>query len=105
MAESIRMKHASLVALLIALAACSDEPADEQRISGDAAGTQLDRAAEQSGPAAANVLKDAADEARGRESVAPLDEPGSLAQEAAEEAGKAEAAAAGKAATIRPPEK
>jgi hypothetical protein len=54
---------------------------------------RLEDAADQSGPAAKKVLKDAADEAREHQTLAPVDEPGSFAQEAMQKAGNAQATA------------
>lgn len=83
---------------LFMLAACADDRGDEtttnteqEQVSGDVVANELEEAAAQSDPAAAEVLEDAAETARGRESMTPVDEPGSFAQEAMEEAGEAAA--------------
>jgi sRNA-binding protein len=73
-----------------ALAACGDPKADEQgTVPGEVVADQLDKAAQQSSPAAKEVLEDAADQAERQDRVAPASEPGSLAQDALEKAGKA----------------
>jgi hypothetical protein len=84
--------HISMLAALapLALAACGDSKSDEQgTVPGEVVADQLDRAAEQSSPAAKEVLEKAADEAAEHDRLAPASEPGSLAQDALEDAGKA----------------
>jgi|GEM_PF-7125346 ABC-type glycerol-3-phosphate transport system substrate-binding protein len=88
-------KHVALFAATLALAACGGEKPTGQTstaTSGDEVADRLEDAADQSGPRAKQVLENAADEAREHPSLAPVEKPGSFAQEAMEKAGKAEAA-------------
>lgn len=81
----------------LALAACGDSNTEEQgTVPGEVVADQLDKAAEQSSPAAKEVLEDAADEAEKRDRLAPASEPGSLAQDALEKAATATPAPASK---------
>lgn len=85
------MKKAAIALFcVVGLSACgaADEP---DAVSGEAVADRLEKAADQSSPAAREVLKDAAAEARKQPSLDPVDEPGSFAQEAMEKAGNAEA--------------
>lgn len=74
------------------LAACGGEPPrQEGQVSGEEVAEKLEEAADQSDPRAEEVLEDAADEAEDRESLQPVDEAGSFAQEAMRKAGEAQA--------------
>lgn len=85
-----RMGLASLV-LLGALAACGHK---------DRAADRLDNAAEQSTPAAADVLHNQADAIRDQGGVnAPINQEGSAVQQAMQKAGNAQAAAMPNGAT------
>ena len=82
--------------LLLAVSACGGQ--NQQAggsASGEEVGDRLDEAAKQSAPTARRVLENAADEARQRPSMAPVDQPGSYAQEAMSKAGEAEAKVGG----------
>jgi len=74
---------------LFALSACG-QAAKKNAVSGAEVGDKLDQAADQSGPAAKEVLQSEAAEARQHPSLAPVDDPSSFAQQAMEKAGKAE---------------
>ncbi|RZI76962.1 MAG: hypothetical protein EOP13_00305 [Pseudomonas sp.] len=90
------MKKALIASLwLVGLSACdaTEKPA---ATSGEVVADRLEKAADQSGPAAKKVLENAADEARAHPSMAPVDQPGSFAQDAMQRAGNAEASTAGK---------
>ncbi|MEW9855361.1 hypothetical protein [Novosphingobium sp. M1R2S20] len=69
--------------LALAVTACGEQD------SADKVADQLDEAAEQSGPRAAEVIEDRADELRERETAAPPGQPGSYAQETMRRAGAA----------------
>lgn len=90
-------KFSIVLAGLLALAACGEERSGEgekapgEQVSGEKVADRLEEAADQSGPAAEEVLENAAEAARERESMAPVSEPGSFAQRAMQKAGKAEA--------------
>jgi len=84
------------VCLSIALSACSGEAVTDQpdapasgQVSGEEVADALDDAASQSVPAARAVLEDAADVAEDQESLDPVGEPGSFAQDAMQAAGDA----------------
>ena len=79
-------------AITIALAGCNSEPsADAEQVPADKVADQLDQAATQSDPRAAEVIHERADNLRGMESAAPVGEPGSYAQETMRQAGAAAA--------------
>lgn len=84
-----------ILASLLTLTACSGSgsPNAQRSASGEEVADRLEKAADQSAPAARKVLDDAADEARQHATLAPVDQPGSFAQEAMGRAGKAEASA------------
>lgn len=63
-----------------------------QQVAADKVANQLENAAAQSGPTAAVVLKNQANEIAQEQSVEPAAEPGSAAQQALSEAGKAQEA-------------
>jgi hypothetical protein len=89
-------KHLALLASALTLAACGgQEPSARASTSGDEVADRLEDAADQSAPKAKQVLENAADEARQHASLAPVEKPGSFAQEAMEKAGKAESAGTG----------
>ena len=90
------MKHLplALVAATLTLSGCGGQSSQEgEQVSGDQVADKLDQAADQSAPIAKDVLETAAAEARGQESMAPIDQPGSFAQDAMQKAGSAEASA------------
>ena len=80
----------------LALAACGEGTVAEQsdavtgeQVPGEEVADALYDAASQSGPAAREVLEDAADIAAQEESLDPVGEPGSFAQDAMQAAGNA----------------
>ena len=75
------MNRMMLLACTIALAACDQQPAGQQK-SADI----LDNAAQQSDPKAAAVLQDAADDARAMDLTENVSAVDSFAQNALEEA-------------------
>jgi len=66
------------------------QPQEVERVSGDEVADKLEDAALQSGPAARGVLTEAAQMARQYPSLAPVEQPGSYAQKAMQDAGNAE---------------
>ena len=74
----------ALAITLLALAACGSKSPNEAQAD------RLDNAAEQSTPAAAEVLHNAADEIRENGATGAPSEPGSTAQEALKNAAKAQ---------------
>jgi hypothetical protein len=95
------MTRAFILLPLLALAACgSSDPASNTA-------ERLQEAAEQSDPAAAEVLENAAAQIDDQNAAAPAGAPGSAAQEALEAAGNAQAATVqtggGNTATPGPP--
>jgi hypothetical protein len=80
----MRIRGFALIGLL-ALAGCGDNS------SGDTA-DRLEEAANQSDPAAAAVLENAAEAADQQDDSSSLSEPGSLAQNALQQAGQAQTA-------------
>lgn len=82
----MKISAALSVAALLVLSACGGGG------QADATADKLEEAAEQSDPAAAQVLENAADEVRDQGAAAPAGQPGSAAQQAMEEAGNAQAA-------------
>lgn len=78
------------IAASLTLSACGQSDQKDATTGAEVA-DKLDRAADQSGPAAKQVLEGAAAEARKHSSMAPVDEPGSFAQDAMQKAGEAEA--------------
>lgn len=81
----MKLPAALSAAAFLVLTACGAQDRTEQTAD------RLEEAAEQSGPAAAQVLENAAEEVREQEQVAPLSAPNSTAQEALEAAGDAQA--------------
>jgi hypothetical protein len=75
---------------LFVIAGCGQS--QDRSASGKEVADHLDNAADQSGPAAKQILEGAADEARQHPTMAPVDQPGSFAQDAMQKAGNAEAA-------------
>jgi hypothetical protein len=86
---------AFVLAAALSLAACGGQSQAENTASA------LEEAAEQSTPAAAAVLENAADEIREQNVTAPIGQPGSPGQKAMEAAGNAQVKA--KAAPAAPP--
>jgi hypothetical protein len=80
------MKIAIPLLFLPALAACGGEQSASQNTA-----DQLEAAAEQSSPEAAQVLEDQADAIRDQNVMAPAGQPGSPAQNALDQAGNAQA--------------
>lgn len=78
---------AGALGLVLALSACGSEP---KQASPDQVADKLDQAAAQSDPQAAEVMTERADQIRGMESTAPLDDPNSAAQQTMREAGAAQ---------------
>lgn len=77
---------------VLGLSACGQPQSDEPtQVSGEEVADKLDKAADQSGPVAREALTEAAQEAREQPSMAPVDQPGSFAQDAMQKAGNAEA--------------
>jgi hypothetical protein len=74
---------------LFAVAACGQS--EDRSTSGKDVADRLESAADQSGPAAKQILESAAEEARQHPTMAPADQPGSFAQDAMQKAGNAEA--------------
>lgn len=72
------------LAAFVVLAACGTQESAED------VSDQLEEAAEQSDPAAAQVLENAADRIEEMEGVAPAGAPGSVAQDAMQRAGEAQ---------------
>ncbi|MET1756661.1 hypothetical protein ABVV53_14550 [Novosphingobium sp. RD2P27] len=72
------------LSLTFALAACGGEQTSADRVA-----DKLDEAAEQSGPVAAEVIEERADQLRERETAAPVGQPGSYAQDTMRKAGAA----------------
>lgn len=72
----------------LSLAACQSEP---QVKSGEETADQLEKAADQSDPAAAKVMNERADDIRGMASAGTLDNPEAPAQDTMREAGAAAA--------------
>ena len=85
------------LAAALGLSACGEQSRSENTAEA------LENAAEQSTPEAAAVLENQADQIRDQNVTAPIDAPGSPAQQALQEAGNAQAAA--KAAPAAPPAK
>jgi hypothetical protein len=79
---------ASACAIIVALGGCNSEPQQEPA---EKVADQLDQAASQSDPKAAEVISERADQLRGMESAAAPGEPGSYAQETMRQAGAAAA--------------
>jgi hypothetical protein len=88
------MKHALPLAAALSLAACSGGTSDQA----DAQADQLDNAAEQSTPEAAEVLEQQADAIRDNGAAGAPGLPGSSVQQAVEKAGDAQATTAAGAA-------
>lgn len=88
----------------LCMSGCDQPPQSQgtERVSGNEVADKLEDAADQSGPAAQSVLTEAADKARQYPSMAPVDQPGSYAQDAMQDAGNAEASAADQDAASSP---
>jgi hypothetical protein len=98
------MKQAAIALVcVLGLGAC-DASSEKPAASSSDVANRLEKAADQSGPVAKEVLRDAADEARKQPTMEPVDQPGSFAQRAMQKAGEAEASASS-AAPPSPSEK
>ena len=82
----------SAFAALLVLPACGGPAEETAPVSGESVAEKLEGAADQSGPAAKQVLESAAAEARQHPTMVPPGEPGSFVQDTMERAGKAESA-------------
>lgn len=90
------MKIISALAMIGALIACNgqdpretQQSGEQDNVSGEVVADKLEEAAENSEAEAAEVLEDAADRAEEMDTLPPVDEPGSFAQEAMKNAGEA----------------
>jgi predicted small lipoprotein YifL len=81
------MTMPAIAAITLALGACGQKQPEQASPSQEA--DQLDKAAAQSDPKAAEVMNERADELRGMGSAAPAGEPGSYTQDTMREAGAA----------------
>ena len=88
------MKHVLTLAAILSLAACSGGASDQA----DAQADQLENAAQQSTPEAAEVLEQQADAIRDNGTAGAPGQPGSAVQQAMEKAGQAQATNAAGAA-------
>jgi hypothetical protein len=88
------MKHALTLAAALSLAACSGGASDQA----DAQADNLENAAKQSTPEAAEVLEQQADAIRDNGTAGAAGQPGSSVQQAVEKAGEAQATNAAGAA-------
>lgn len=80
-------------AAALKVTACN-QAAEKNAGSGQEVANKLENAAEQSGPAAKQVLDKVVNHARRQPSMAPVNEPSSFAQETMTKAGNAEASQA-----------
>jgi predicted small lipoprotein YifL len=87
MRKRLGLMMPAMAAITLALGACGQKEPEQATPSQEA--DQLDNAAAQSDPKAAEVMNKRADELRGMQSAAPAGEPGSYTQDTMREAGAA----------------
>jgi hypothetical protein len=87
------MKIQVVMACALALSGCKPSDSQQSGTSGRDVANQLDDAADQSGPAARQVLESSAAEVRKYPPMIPVDQASAFTQHTMEKAGQAEAAA------------